>query len=123
MDQLVLFQVTSPSKSLAANITNMILLSCMNQLVLFQVTTLSESLAANITHMILLSCMNQLVLFQVTGLGKSLVAHITHMFVAGHGSTLMTVGWAWLGSRVCLAKIYWHRVLFIFFFCLKHKIK
>jgi hypothetical protein len=34
------------------------------------------------------------------------------MFVAGHCSTLMTVGWAWLGSRVCLAKKYWQRVLF-----------
>jgi hypothetical protein len=40
---------------------------------------------------------------------------------AGHCSTLMTVGWAWLGSRVCLANKYWHRVLF-FFICLK-KIK
>jgi hypothetical protein len=43
------------------------------------------------------------------------------MFVAGHCSTLMTVGWAWLGSRVCLAKIYWLRVLFIFFICLKNE--
>jgi hypothetical protein len=43
------------------------------------------------------------------------------MFVAGHCSTLMTVGWAWLGSRVCLAKIYWLRVLFIFSICLKNE--
>jgi hypothetical protein len=46
------------------------------------------------------------------------------MFVAGHCGPLMTVGWAWLGSRVCLAKKYWQRVLFIFFFIyLKHKIR
>jgi hypothetical protein len=112
----------SQSKRLAANITNMISYACMDQLVLFQVTGLSKSLAANITHMILLSFMNQLVLFQVTRIWKVLVTHITHMFVAGHCSTLMTVGWAWLGSRVCLAIGYWYRVLFIFFICLKNEI-
>jgi hypothetical protein len=32
----------------------------------------------------------------------------------------MTVGWAWLGSRVCLAKEYWHGNLFIFFIGLKN---
>jgi hypothetical protein len=63
--------------------------------------------------------MDKFVYFQFTRKGKALVAHITHMFVVGHCSTLMTVGWAWLGSRVCLAKKYWQRVLFIFFISLK----
>jgi hypothetical protein len=120
MDHFVLFQVTSPSKSLATNITYMISYSCMDQLVVFQVTNQSESLAANITHMILSSCMDQLVSIQFTKIWKVLVAHITNMFVAGHCSTQMTVGWAWLGSNVCLAKKYWQRVPFILFICL-HK--
>jgi hypothetical protein len=65
--------------------------------------------------------MDKFVYFQFTRSGKALVAHITHMFVVGHCSTLMTVGWAWLGSRVCLARKYWQRVLFIFI-SLKNKI-
>jgi hypothetical protein len=93
----------------------------MNQFVYFQTTSLNKSFVANITYMILLTCMDQLVSFQVTDQGKSLVAHITYMFVAGHCSFLMTVGWmtvgwAWLGSRVCLAKMY-----FIFFNCLNNE--
>jgi hypothetical protein len=60
-------------------------------------------------------------LFQTKSPCKSLVAHITHMFVAGHCSTLMTVGWAWLGSRVCLTRKFWQRVFFIFFVCLKQQ--
>jgi hypothetical protein len=110
------------SKSLATNITHMISYPCMGQLVQFQVTSLSKSLVANITHIHFFPCMDQLVSSQVFKVRKVLVAHTTHMFVAGHCSTLMTVGWAWLGSRVCLAKKYWQRVLFIYFICLKHKI-
>jgi hypothetical protein len=68
---------------------------------------MSKSLAANITHIIFLTCMVQLVPPQITSIGKVLVTHITHMFVAGHCNTLMTVGWAWLAKyRICLVRQY-----------------
>jgi hypothetical protein len=108
MDQFVSFQITRTCESLAANITQMFLLACMDQLVSLQVASLIKSLVANITYKIFCFCMDsQLVSFQGTSMIKVLVANITHMFVAGRCSTLMTVGWAWLGSRVCLAKKYW----------------
>jgi hypothetical protein len=107
MGQLVPFQVTSPSKSLVAHITNIILF-CMDQLVLFQDASLSECLVANITHMISNFCMNPLMYPQVTRTAKVLVAHIKHMLLAENCSVLMTVGWAWLGkSRICLVSQYW----------------
>jgi hypothetical protein len=101
----------------------MILLTYMDQLVFFQITSQSKSLVGNITHISLVPCVIQLVFLQVTSIKTVLVAHITHMFVAGHCSTLMTVGWAWLGSRVSLTRKFWQRVLFIFFVCLKQQKK
>jgi hypothetical protein len=56
--------------------------------------------------------------FQVARQRKAFTANITHMSVAEYCSTLMTVGWAGLGSRICLAKKYWQRVLVIFLTCL-----
>jgi hypothetical protein len=84
----------------------------MNQLVSLQAASPKKRLATNFTHMIFYTGMDQLVPFQALRIIKVLVAHITHTFVAGHCSTLMTVGWAWLGSRVCLAKEYWQRGFF-----------
>jgi hypothetical protein len=100
----------------------MIFILGMDQFVLFQGTSLSKSLVTNITHMIPYTCMEQLVNFQVSRPGKSLVAYITYMFLAGHCSILMTVGWAWLSSRVCLVKKYWHWALFVFSTCLQNEI-
>jgi hypothetical protein len=46
------------------------------------------------------------------------------MFFAGHCSTLMTVGWAWLAkSRICLVRQYWLWGLLTFFICLHNKRK
>jgi hypothetical protein len=91
----------------------------MDYLVLFQVTWQCKSCTTHITHMISYPCMEQLVSPQVTRIIKVLVAHITHMFVAGHCSTLMTVGWAWLGRnngasclRVCWVRGLWRTLSF-----------
>jgi hypothetical protein len=44
------------------------------------------------------------------------------MFFAGHCSTLMTVGWAWLAkSRICLLRQYWLWGLLTLFLCLHNK--